>query len=332
MMQACQASDEAYSAIGHFMPRFFPKDSGALYMLNNSGNLFERVASWGPSPPALGVFTQDDCWAVRRGRIHKVDNPQEALLCRHVSSVCREGYLCVPLIAQGETLGVLHLESGPESEAVVDVAVPKEQMALAVAEDMALALANLKLRETLRSQAIRDSLTGLFNRRYMEETLDRELKRAKRTGGSVAVIMMDLDHFKLYNDTFGHNAGDEILSALGGLVKGQVRGEDIACRYGGEEFVLIIPGAAMEVALERAELLCQAIREMHSQHQGLKPITLSLGVAIYPVHGETGLDLIRAADTALYQAKRSGRNRVMVAADPWETLKTTSPDIPTHLQ
>ncbi len=186
----------------------------------------------------------------------QVDEQREALLCRHVPPAGCGGYLCVPLIAQGETLGVLHLESGPQSEGQeVGVAVPKEQLALTVAEDMALALANLRLRETLRSQAIRDPLTGLFNRRYMEETLERELKRAKRTGGSMAVIMMDLDHFKDYNDTFGHNAGDEILSALGDLVKGQIRGEDIACRYGGEEFVLIIPGAAMEVALERAELL-----------------------------------------------------------------------------
>jgi diguanylate cyclase (GGDEF)-like protein len=199
-----------------------------------------------------------------------------------------------------------------------------------VAEDLALALANLRLRETLRSQAIRDPLTGLFNRRYLEETLDRELNRAKRTGIPIAVIMMDLDHFKTYNDTFGHNVGDEILSALGNLVKSQIRGEDIACRYGGEEFLLIIPGAAMEVALDRAELLRQAIKKMHEHHGGLKPITLSLGVAVYPCHGETRLDLIRAADVALYQAKQEGRDRVIAAADPRVTPTTMLPNVATH--
>ncbi len=158
----------------------------------------------------------------------------------------------------------------------------KDQLALTVAEDMALALANLRLRETLRSQAIRDPLTGLFNRRYLEETMERELNRVKRQETSLGVIMMDLDHFKEYNDTFGHSAGDELLSALGILLKSQIRGEDIACRYGGEEFLLILPGASLEVALERAESLRQAVKEMHQHHQGLKPTTLSLGVAVYP--------------------------------------------------
>jgi diguanylate cyclase (GGDEF)-like protein/PAS domain S-box-containing protein len=330
MMQACQASEEAYKAIGHFMPRFFPDDSGALYMLNNSRNLFEAVTAWGQTPPAISVFAPDDCWSVRRGRLHKVDNPREAFLCRHVSSSCFGGYLCVPLVAQGETLGVLHLESGPRPEGqAAGVVVPKEQLALTVAEDMALALANLRLRETLRSQAIRDPLTGLFNRRYMEETLDRELKRSTRTGSPIAVIMMDLDHFKEYNDTFGHNAGDELLSALGNLVKSEIRGEDIACRYGGEEFLLIIPGTSMEVGLERAELLRMAVKEMHEHHGGLKPITLSLGVAVYPVHGPTGLDLILAADAALYQAKRAGRDLVIAAADPLES-KAAPIILPTH--
>ena len=158
---------------------------------------------------------------------------------------------------------------------------------------MALALANLKLRETLRSQAIRDPLTGLFNRRYLEETMERELNRVKRQGTPLGVIMMDLDHFKEYNDTFGHSAGDELLSALGTLLKSQIRGEDIACRYGGEEFLLILPGASMEIALERAESLRQAVKEMHLHYQGLKPTTLSLGVAVYPDHGDTGLQLIQ---------------------------------------
>jgi diguanylate cyclase (GGDEF)-like protein/PAS domain S-box-containing protein len=316
ILQACQASEEAYGAVAHFMPRFFPEDRGALYMLNNSRNLFEAVATWGDPPPGASVFAPEDCWSVRRGRPHKVNHPRDALICRHVAPASAGGYLCVPMIAQGETLGVLHIDLEPQPAThEPGVSVTKEQLALALGEDMALALANLKLRETLRSQAIRDPLTGLFNRRYMEETLERELKRSKRTGSSLAVIMMDLDHFKQYNDTFGHNAGDELLSALGSLFKSQIREEDIACRYGGEEFLLIIPSATKEVALERAELFRQAVRQMHKHHRNVKSITLSLGLAVYPDHGASSLELIRAADVALYQAKRAGRDRVVAARD-----------------
>jgi diguanylate cyclase (GGDEF)-like protein/PAS domain S-box-containing protein len=314
MLQACQVSEEAYEAIGHFMPRYFSEDAGALYILNNSRNLFEPVVSWGQDPPAVPFFAPDECWSVRRGRLHKVENPQDTLCCPHVAESIPGGYLCVPLIALGETLGVIHLQPRPPVKAQPPaLGAVKDQLALTMAEDLAMALANLRLREKLRSQAIRDPLTGLFNRRYLEETLERELNRVKRQGTSLGVIMMDLDHFKEYNDTFGHSAGDELLSALGILLKSQVRGEDIACRYGGEEFLLILPGASLEIALERAESLHQAVKEMHQHHQGLKPTSLSLGVAVYPDHGDTGGQLIRSADAALYQAKQGGRDRVVAA-------------------
>jgi len=287
------------------------------------------VASWGEDPPVLAVFAPDECWSVRRGRLHKVENPQETLHCRHVSEAGPGGYLCVPLIAQGEALGVFHLRPGSPAEAQTPaLAAIKDQLALTVAEDMALALANLRLRETLRSQAIRDPLTGLFNRRYLEETLERELGRVKRVGAPMGVIMMDLDHFKQYNDTFGHSAGDELLGALGSLVQQQIRGEDIACRYGGEEFLLILPGTSISIALERAEILRQAVKEMHRHHQGLKPTTLSLGVAVYPDHGDTGLQLIQSADAALYRAKQAGRDQVMSAEYAEVTIMAKSPTSP----
>jgi diguanylate cyclase (GGDEF)-like protein/PAS domain S-box-containing protein len=326
ILQTCQISEEAYEAIAHFMPQFFPNSAGALYMLNNSRNLFEAVATWGKAPPAQAVFTAEECWSVRRGRLHKVDRPQEALLCQHVTQDIPDDYLCVPLIAQGETLGVFHLRLGHRAEGqVAGLATAEEQLALAVAEDLALSLANLKLRETLRSQAIRDPLTGLFNRRYMEETMERELNRVKRQGMPLGVIMMDLDYFKQYNDTYGHNAGDDLLSALGSLVKSQIREEDIACRYGGEEFLLIMSGASVEVTMERAEMLRQAIKEMHLHYRSLKPITVSLGVAVYPYHGNTSLQLIRTADAALYQAKQEGRDRIVLAEYTGEPDTTKLP-------
>jgi diguanylate cyclase (GGDEF)-like protein/PAS domain S-box-containing protein len=314
MLQACQASEEAYKAIAHFLPKLFPDAAGALYMLNNSRNLFEAVASWGRDQHLVPVFAPDECWSVRRGRLHKLKNHKESLRCRHVPEDIPGGYQCMPLIAQGETLGVFHFRPGsPPATQTPVLAAIKEQLAVAVAEDLALALANLKLREDLRSQAIRDPLTGLFNRRYLEVTMEREINRVKRQETPLGVIMMDLDHFKDYNDTFGHSAGDELLSALGSLLKRHIRGEDIACRYGGEEFLLILPGASMEIALERAEGLRQAVKEMHLHHQGLSPATLSLGVAVYPDHGDIGGHLVRAADAALYRAKNAGRDRVMAA-------------------
>lgn len=325
MLQACQTSEEAYNAIGHFMPRFFPDEAGALYMLNNSRNLFEAVASWGKDRPAVPVFAPDECWSVRRGQLHKVENREEGLLCRHVAEDMPGGYLCVPLIAQGETLGLFHVQLKPRAEEpVTGPAMVEDQLALTVAEDMALALANLRLRETLRTQAIRDSLTGLFNRRYMEETMERELIRVKRQETPLGVIMMDLDHFKQYNDTFGHSAGDKLLAALGSLVAREIRGEDIACRYGGEEFLLIMPGTQAEVAVERAEILRQAVKELHLHYRGLKPTTLSLGVAAYPNHGDTVQTIIQAADAALYRAKQGGRDRVMVAES---VLKTSQANL-----
>jgi diguanylate cyclase (GGDEF)-like protein/PAS domain S-box-containing protein len=331
MLQTCQALEEAYAAIANFMPRFFPEDAGALYMLNNSRNLFEAVASWGKDPPRLAAFAPDECWSARRGRVHRVKNPQDGLSCPHVVRALPSGYLCVPLIAQGETLGVFHLRPTPPAKGQApELAAVKDQLALTLAEDMALALANLRLRETLRSQALRDPLTGLFNRRYLEETMEREISRVKRQGISLGVIMMDLDHFKEYNDTFGHNAGDELLSALGNLLKTQIRGEDIACRYGGEEFLLIMPGTSMEVALKRAEILRQAVKQMHHQYQGLRPSTLSLGVAVYPDHGDTGLQLIRSADAALYRAKQAGRDRVMTAEYAKETITAELSTPPVH--
>jgi diguanylate cyclase (GGDEF)-like protein/PAS domain S-box-containing protein len=329
MLQACQVSEEAYKTIGHFLPRLFPDDAGALYMFNNSRNLFETVAVWGKEPQLVSIFAPDECWSVRRGRLHKVENPQETMFCRHVTQAVPRGYLCVPLIAQGETLGVLHLRPGLPAEAqTVARSAAKDQLALTVAEDLALALANLRLRETLRSQAIRDPLTGLFNRRYLEETMEREINRVKRQGTSLGVLMMDLDHFKLYNDTFGHSAGDELLSALGILLKSQIRGEDIACRYGGEEFLVILPGASRETALERAESLRLAVKEMHQHHQGLKPTSLSLGVAVFPDHGDTGGQLIRSADAALYRAKQAGRDRVMAAEYAEATIMAEPPISP----
>ena len=173
----------------------------------------------------------------------------------------------------------------------------------------------LKSQALLREQSVRDHLTGLFNRRYMEETLERELLRATRKQLSLGMIMLDVDNLKRFNDTWGHAAGDEILRELGSLLLRQVRGEDIACRYGGDEFILILPDASRQVTCERAELICEYAGQFHLQFEGqsLAAVTLSLGVAVFPEHGATSTGILRAVDAALYRAKHEGRGRVVVA-------------------
>jgi diguanylate cyclase (GGDEF)-like protein len=292
-----------------------------LYVISPARNLVEAVAVWGDSSLVERVFSPGECWALRRGRVHWVEDTGVGLLCKHLHRPPPEGYLCVPMMAQSEALGILHLTQPPNTR----LTEAKQRLALAMAEHIAMALSNLKLHETLRSQSIRDPLTGLFNRRYLEETMEREFNRVRRQKIPLAMIMMDLDHFKQYNDTFGHSAGDDLLNALGSLLKSQIRGEDISCRYGGEEFLLILPGASVAIALERAESLRLAVKEMHVRYQELKPTSLSMGVAVYPDHGDTGLQLIQAADAALYRAKKAGRDRIMIAEYPGDTLIVAPP-------
>lgn len=263
--QSCQSPEETYEAIAHYTPKFFPGYGGALYLLNNSENFFENVANWGETASLEALFGHDECWALRRSRPILVNDPPNSLNCPHVSSALPAGYLCVPLIAQGKELGILHLQS--LSTELIEQMQAIEPYTKPVAEAMAMALANLKLRESLKNQAIRDGVTGLFNRRYLNETLERELSRTKRLGTTMGFIMMDLDHFKEYNDIYGHEAGDEILEALGNLIRWQTRKEDLACRYGGEEFLIIMPGTSLETTLERARELHLQVKQLHLQYR-----------------------------------------------------------------
>ena len=221
------------------------------------------------------------------------------------------GYACLPMMAQGEILGVLHLRTdlpGP-------LDASRRKLASALGEQVALSLANIRLKETLHRQAIHDPLTGLYNRRYLEDTLERELRRAVRKGSPVGILMLDLDHFKEYNDTHGHAAGDALLRAFGAHVLGNIRGEDFACRYGGEEFAIILPDVGLEKAVQRAEEIRQEARAIRVESGGLRleAATVSIGVATLPTHGTTPEAVLRAADAALYVAKAEGRDRVKAA-------------------
>ena len=317
LLQSCRTAEEAHCIIAEFSQRLFPSEVGALCILAPSRNTVETVAVWGSGVERNRVFSPEDCWALRTGRPHCVEDPKSATFCRHVDPDPAICYLCVPLMAQGEALGILHLRSlaggtVPPEEVWEGLKAAKKHLASTVAEQVALALANLKLSETLRMQSIRDPLTGLFNRRYMEESMDREIRRATRNQRDLGAILLDIDHFKRYNDTFGHEAGDALLRELGAFLQTQIRGEDIACRYGGEEFTLILPDASLEITQRRAQQLREGVKKLKVQHKGepLGTITLSLGVAALRTHGATAAEILRAADAALYRAKELGRDRV----------------------
>ncbi len=318
LLQSCQSGEEAFAVLAERMPRLFRRRAGVVSLLNPSKKLLEAVAVWGEHGGDDRIFAPEDCWALRRGRTHSVSEEQGGALCRHVDPQSARRYVCVPMMAQGEALGVLTLHSPPRSVAEraggTDQAA-EHNLAASVAEQIALSLANLKLRESLRHQSIRDPLTGLYNRRYMEESLDRELHRADRRHAQVGIIMLDLDHFKQFNDTFGHLAGDALLRALGDHLGTRFRREDIVCRYGGEEFAVILPEASLEATTERAEEMRMAAKSLNVPYRGqsLGGISISLGVAAFPDHGSTAETLLRAADSALYRAKSQGRDRVVAA-------------------
>jgi diguanylate cyclase (GGDEF)-like protein/PAS domain S-box-containing protein len=329
VLQSCRTSAEAFEAIGHFVPQFFPIDAGALYLLRNSKNLLSPVTVWGQPPPSEEMFPPDDCWAIRGGRVHQVDDPDSALLCKHVplTGTLATGYLCVPLMAQGTSLGIFHIRflscaTGGREAGQLEA---KQRLAVAIAENLSLALANLKLRESLQNQAIHDTLTGLFNRRYLEETMDQELHRARRQklnwGGDDGP-----DHLKT-SMTPSAAAGDALLSALANVITTGIRAEDIACRYGGEKFLLIMPGASSPAVLERAENLRQAAKTLQVKYQNqlLKSTTISLGVAIFPDHGLTADEVIAPRRRPLPRQKAGGIGWRSPASNPRRPRRRAMP-------
>lgn len=322
-LQSCQTAEEAYRMSENALPSLLGFRPGALCVLNASRDLVESIASWHGCSTIQAVFHPDDCWALRRGKCY--GGPGSSLPCSHVDVSCGTNYLCVPLVAQGETFGLLYVEDSPQLGSS-SMPQPAEfehstlrRRANAVGERVSLALANLKLRELLRNQSIRDPLTGLYNRRYLEESLNREIHRAIRTGRNLSLVMLDLDHFKRFNDTFGHQVGDFLLKEVAGVISGRVRAGDLACRYGGEEFSIIVAEVDEKGAYKCAEGIREAIKHLslHNRGQTLGTITVSAGIATFPTHSNDSEDLIRAADEALYKAKKAGRDCI-VAYEPSE--------------
>lgn len=314
LLQSCISRDEVIAVALSFAPKIFPTGRGAVFLLNDARTLAELAGSWSECQLPEMDFETSECWALRTGHLHLVYAEDTNARCRHAAEL-QCSHLCVPILAQGETLGILHLQA-KESATRLDPAELSFRMTFA--GQVGLSITNIKLRDALRTQSIRDALTGLYNRRYLEEILEREFRRSSRSQQHLGIIMIDLDHFKSFNDAFGHDAGDAVLRETGLLLTKCIRVEDFVCRYGGEEFVVILPTANLQAAQARAENLRTRMRQLTILHQG-KPmgmITISAGVAGFPDHGATPQEVIAAADAALYDAKRNGRDQVVVASTP----------------
>jgi len=313
LLLSCDTSAEAYVVLGRSAREMYGQLSGAVYLYGASRDVVELVTSWGDLPVSKS-FPPADCWALRRGRVHHVSASGTELACRHTIEGGQSSSMCVPMLAQGEALGVLHLVGAPELEDRVFTPLA-QRLAVAAAEACALALATIRLREKLADQSLRDSLTGLYNRRYAEETLLREIGRAKREASALSLVMLDLDHFKRINDEFGHDAGDTALREATTVLVDNFRTSDVVSRVGGEEFLLILPGASIESAGEKIDKVREKVKRLELFYRGrrLPPLTFSAGAASFPANGATPEALLRAADAALYEAKHAGRDRTVLA-------------------
>lgn len=327
LLQTCHNEEETYVVIVNTCKKLFSSDSGCLCIMHESRTMLKNVGTWGNQSFDPRLFTGTNSDIPKHGKLHIIENPGTGPLYLHLTSSPSDSYPYALRNASGEILGLLLLcihddSSDFFSEEYTPVTESKLMILSRVTQHYALVLGNLRLRETLKMESIREPLTGLYNRRHMEAFLEREVRRAERCKTRIGFIMLDIDHFKHINDTHGHDTGDVVLKRLGMLLQSSIRGGDIACRYGGEEFLLIMPEIPLNTAQRCAEELRQRVQDLKIAHQDKSlNITISLGVATMPEHGFDSEDVIKAADEALYRAKFGGRNQVVLASSPDLTWK-----------
>lgn len=320
LLQSCLTREEVFAAALGFAPKIFPSRRGAVALFNSARNFVEVAGTWNGCQLPVKAFEAESCWALRTGQPHLVPAGVTTACCGHATGVTSP-YVCIPILAQGEALGILHIQA---TDADPSFSEANMSFKTTFASQVGLSVANIRLREALQAQSTKDPLTGLYNRRYLEEMLGREIRRAVRSEQHLGLLMLDIDHFKKFNDTYGHEAGDAVLRETASFLVRSIRAEDFVCRYGGEEFVIVLPTADVHAALARAERIRSKLCDLVVMHQGrsLGQITASFGVATLPDQGACEKDLLQAVDAALYRAKREGRNRVAL------TQAAISADLP----
>jgi diguanylate cyclase (GGDEF)-like protein/PAS domain S-box-containing protein len=318
-LQVCRTVDETFPIVSYYAEKIFPECNGALFLFNDQKTFLETPSKWGKNPPKTEMILADDCWALRQGKMHTMLDNDTRLRCNHVDQDV-QNYISDPIIAQGEMLGMLHIQLPDLSHLDEDeknhLIAARQRLVKITGDNLALSLVSLKLREALQEQSVKDPLTHLFNRRYMEESLEREIHRCVRENKGLGMIMTDVDHFKKFNDNHGHDAGDLVLIEFANLLMSKFRTSDVVCRYGGEEFIIIMPTASEEIVINRAEELREALKNLTITSNGIElpKLTASFGVSYLigdrTVNGEV---LLKAADVALYEAKHAGRDCVKIS-------------------
>ncbi|MCB2047786.1 MAG: sensor domain-containing diguanylate cyclase [Novosphingobium sp.] len=306
MLQAAEDHEDAGAILESTALRLLPRYGGALYVFNNSRDRLDLAKKWntGETFDPSETLLPGNCWALKRGKPHVNARNADTLCCMH--HVGESATVEVPMMARGQVHGLIMLSlNAPDAfEALKNV----RRVARALADSMSLALSNIALREKLRTQSLRDPLTGLYNRRYMEDALERLVSLAERTGSATSVLMIDLDNFKRLNDENGHAKGDAVLRDVAAQLVASLRPSDVVSRYGGEELVVILPSCGLTDAELKAEILRQRIESLTEAH-GIE-ITASIGIATVPETATSPVDVIPLADAALYAAKQAGKNRI----------------------
>jgi len=310
LLQACLTTEEACEAIRRVGPRLFPAELGSLWAIRQPHKTVEPIAQWPTANPGVREFATTACYALRSSRTYFVEDMQVGPLCNHLATPMPASYLCIPLITRGEATGLFHL-SHPAGRFPAKI---DQKLAAAAAARIALAMANLRLREELYTLSVRDLITGLFNRRYMEESLEREVHRAARHQRKVGVIVLDLDGLQYLNQRFGRESGDAWLREAGRTLQQAVRGSDIVSRSGAEAFTIIMPDTTSAGTLQRADQLRAGLKELMAQHQAAPSgaFHCSLGLSLFPDHGSSGQAVLRAAEAASKRAKSGGGDRMLI--------------------
>lgn len=322
-LYSAKSFDELLMVVQRAMHTLIPEADGALYIYNTARTGLDLAASWGSLPEFTRHIAQDGCWALRRGRAYAYGLKPIEFVCDHVSKPGTP-YFCLPIIAHGETIGLMHIvfdsfeDGGVMRHMREQVLRNRWDVSLICAEQISLAVANVRLRQELHDRSTLDALTGMWNRRWFMERAARALDHARSERQALSLIMVDVDHFKRFNDLHGHDAGDLVLMELGRVLSAHISDRVLPARLGGEEFVILCPDTPSDDALILADRLREAATGLQLFHNGthLPAITLSCGVASYPQDGAQLDQILQTADRALYMAKESGRDRTIIASAP----------------
>lgn len=304
--QGCESFADVINVAELFAPNIAPGVSGRLYIVDRASWEMRCAAEWLSPEGEKKPFHPDACWAIRRGQSHPPVNGEPDVACSHLPASQMHQSLCVPLIAQGEAIGLLSFQN------ITPDTAPSRAYLELMAEALGLALANQRLRDALLEKALFDPLTGLRNRHHLEDTLRTQMTQAMRNKEPISCLMIDIDHFKSINDRFGHEAGDQVIKSVATIIQRAVHDTGLAFRYGGEEFLALLTGANEEAAHACATKIYDGVQAL-SPHYGLTeigPVDVSIGIASYPQHAQSD-NLLRAADVALYRAKELGRSRIV---------------------